>query len=376
VPLRDHLPALLPSFLLIAFVFSPKIIGPIRLGDLLLVAAIPLLWSRFKALRRETLPPPAHLYLIWLGWSAIATTIAILAGWNERGGAAVLGVARFAEIGLLGLAAATGGESGRRRLRQVAAGALVVIAGIGLVEFLSAYLRAGEYFVRVYNSGLFLGEANHVAGAAVILAAAIPAILPLALIIAAMAGARTALIVVLILALRDWVVTRNHRRALFTVALLTLFLVLAPEAHRLRFTELPAVRATYAGPHVDRWTAWSVAIREAPVATGVGLGARPSSVYESAYVHLYAETGLPGLLLWLGLLGAFVVRGRSDEAEDARATPLALALLGLGLTANVAFIARIIGPAAILLGAGIGRNVSSAEPRTTKTRRHQEIKNI
>jgi len=320
----------LSPILLLLFLFSPKIIGPIRLGDIVVLFLIPFI-PRFEASKTE------KAFSVVLLVVSITTLWSFASGTNTRGLASALTIARFLELAVL-YRLSHNADVGILKITSALAVAFLFI--YGAYEFAEVRIFGGEEFDRCFNLGLFQGESNHVAGAVVILTALFPQIAFVSLGVIAFSGSRIALVALVAVVSRTFLVERRYREFfLFILLLLLLASLMSPIARARWMNPLPAY--TYAGPHVDRTTAWKIAIDEAPILTGVGLGARPSSVYESCYVLLYAESGIAGIVSFIALL-----------VMIAAAFPaLGIALTILSFTTNSLLIAKIAGPAAIILGA-------------------------
>lgn len=322
--------ALLPSLLLLLFLFSPKILGPIRLGDIAVLFLIPFI-SMAKPSKGE------KTFALLLLVAALTTLWSFASGTNTRGLASALTLARLLELAVL-YRFSMNANPGILKITSVFAVAILFI--YGAYEFADIRIFGGEAFDRCFNSGWFEGESNHVAGAVVILTALFPQIAFAALGVVAFSGSRMALVALVAVVSRTFIIERRYREMLLFMLMILIVATFMSPISLARWTN-PLPTAPYAGPHVDRAHAWNVAIDEAPPLTGVGLGARPSSVYESCYVLLYAETGAAGILTFLALLGV----------TTAAFPALGIALTILSFTMNSLLIAKIAGPAAILLGA-------------------------
>ncbi len=353
-----------PAVLLAAFALGPRIAGPVRLGDLLFVAALPFFVRSWNRARAEEVDLALHerAALLFLGWGAVATLVGLATGSTGRGGEAALCLLRLVEIaGLYAMAATGAGVLPGAKTTAIGAAALL-LAWSG-AEAWEAYVRSGHEFLRAFNEGIFEGEANHVAGCLALFTVLHPAIPLLALPAILLSGSRIALAAALVGLLRRAVVER--RRLLVAVVPLAavVMILAAPDAWRRRFDDVLPER-NYSGPHVDRFRSWAVVLGETPLLFGNGLGARPSSVYESAPVLIFAETGLPGLLLALSSFGGFFLRrGGAEEGGDAETMRSVALVFGvLSLTMNTILIARVAAPAAILWGAARSRPGASVPP--------------
>jgi hypothetical protein len=339
---------MIAALLLLAFVFSPPLFGPVRLGDLLVPPLAAWLWMRTRE-DRPILRIEEKLYLAFLAWASLVAVGTLISGINGRAGGTALTLLRWFELGAVyALGARMRGDA-----RFVERGAAVSICGLsvwGAYEGFERLIRSGEPFFRAFNEGFFAGEANHVAGALVVCGIAAPLFSPVALCAVMLSGSRIAFAAAVVAFLRNALVSGRHRLVAALVLVCGGAAVLSPDAALDRFSHVLEGRGPYRGPHVDRVEAWTVVLDETPFWTGAGPGSRHSSMYESAYAMLYAETGAPGLALYLAALLALVLlRDVAGGANDWRAG-LAIALLIMGLTADVGVIARIAGPAFLVLG--------------------------
>ncbi len=381
----------------LAAALAPPLPGPARLADLLAIGLVPALLGVYRARRsRLVLAPPERLFLCFVGWSAVVTILGIVTGTNGRGLWAALTMGRLLELVLV-YAAARVYAPDRAVLGRAAALSGVALACWGCWEIFSGIVLHGEPYLRAFNEGWYRGESTHVAGALVLLALASLSAAPAgrsglmggwgfaaSLVAVVVSGSRGALAAGLLTAVRALHLLGRRGAAVGVVAILAVAALTAPATFRNRIVHV-FDRGAYSGPHVDRFEAWRIALVESPP-WGVGLGARPSSVYESHYAWLYAETGAPGLVLaLLGLVAlvrapAIEVRevvnseGHRDLAHDRIGddedawrirSGIGLALLVLSIGANVFLISRVALPAALLLGAFAARvsEARASEPR-------------
>ncbi|MEK8022191.1 MAG: hypothetical protein AAB229_00105 [Candidatus Hydrogenedentota bacterium] len=347
----------LPSLLLPAFVFSPPVLGPVRLGDLLAAAVLAWFipsWIRARAIRLNAME---KIYLTLLMISSVAALISLATGMNERGAGCALMVGRLAELAVLYCITAHCSETaGTLRMSAVACIVLLLAWSLGEMAYIQ-FFTVTEYH-RVFNSGVFSGEANHVAGALVILsvfatasigASSWPALASFVSIL--LSGSRASFAAAAVSHGRILIVMRRYRELLLVAAVGLALLVFAPYGTISRWKDILQVRRDYSGPHVDRLTSWTIVLRETPVLTGAGPGSRPSSVYESCYMMFYAESGLCGLAAYVALMGAMIFT-RNEYGLAKHVVPaLGVALAVLSLSANALIIARVAGAAAIILGA-------------------------
>lgn len=359
-----------------AAVLGPRVAGPLRLVDVLLALAMPILfvaWRRNRGL--SALSPRVHahrdpgnhpsrdrserLYLCFLGWAAVSAVVGLATGTAGRAGWTALTLLRLAEL-VAAYALARYLPREDRILHPTLVVSLALCAMAGMWELASGLVLHGEPYLRAFNEGWFEGEATHVGGGLAVLGAAAvyhPARAGiLALIGILCSGSRTALAAILVVAVRAFLLAGRSVALLVFLAIAAGAFAVLPSTFRERALAVIDAPSPYRGPHVERFTAWRIAAREAPP-WGVGVGARPSAVYESHYAWLYAETGLPGLVLGVLVLVSLIVPGPRDPATDrgdptwrAR-TGIAFVLLTLSFGVNVLLVSRIALPAALLLGA-------------------------
>lgn len=315
----------IPPLFLLAFILSPKI-GIFRAEDILLLLCVPLLVrSSFR------LHPSSVYWLFFLGIASIMTIVSFIAGTNTRGLWSALTLGKLAEYTLIARIVASCGST-RRDLRVAAGIAMGVLALYAAFEF--------EWrFDRAFNQGWFAGESNHVAGGIVILATLLPDAALVAVPLVALSGSRTAFASLLIFLSRFFIVEKRYRELLTMVLIVVACALFASPAAIHRWID-PVPGGVYQGPHVDRFESWKIILDETPILTGVGIGARPSAVYESAYFFVYGETGILGLVFFVGFLVAL-----------ARFSPnLGTAVIFMSFTMNTILIARIAGPIAVIIG--------------------------
>jgi hypothetical protein len=344
----------IPALLLLAFVFSPPLLGPARLGDLLVPPLAVWLWWRTRE-AKPSLRVEEQLYLAFLAWASLVAIATLALGHHGRPGGAALTILRWFELGAVyALGVTMRGDRGRTR--WAAAGAIGALFAYGAWEAFERLARSGEPYFRAYNDGWFAGEANHVAGALVVCGLIAPSFSPIALVSVMLSGSRIALAAAVLAFSRVALGGGRYRLLAVLIFALGAGAALSPDAFFERFVDLLGVRGPYRGPHVDRVEAWRVVLDETPFWSGNGPGSRPSVMYESAYAMLYAETGAVGLGLYLAALLAILFRPCGETGEGRSLRPaLAIALLVMGLTADVDIIARIAGPAFLALGLDLDR---------------------
>lgn len=338
----------LPSILLAAFVFSPRLVGPVRLGDIL---ALPVMAWCIPALldrRARRLTAVESAFLALLAVVSATTIIALATGLDGRGESAMLGIARLLELAVLYFVSARCGEA-LPPLRRTAAIAIGLLFLLAVVEYVRMRFLAVSEYDRVFNAGWFAGEANHAAGSIAVLSALAPAVAIPGLAAILLAGSRSAFAASVIAQARLLINARRLRELLLFALVAAALLVIAPAGTLSRWADLLEPHRAYNGPHVDRIEAWSVVLDETPPLLGAGFGSRPSAVYESCFAMMYAESGVIGLAAFIALLAAMILA--REETIGAIAPTLGVALAVFSLTANALLIARVAAPAAIILGA-------------------------
>lgn len=330
--------------LLLTFVFSPKIFYSVRLGDLFILFFLVAFIPEWLSKKNIELFPEEKAGLLFLLWVSVVSFFSLIIGVNCGGGRMALTLGRFIEFGAVYALAATSNKNYSKTLLSAKISVLFLLLW-ALFEAFFGYFMDNYEYIRTFNEGFFEGEANHVAGAIAILANLSSILFLPGFIAVFFSGSRIALVGLLAGAIRIFC-SEKSRIGLASLVIVVLVIIMAPSIWKARYMDSLQLASIYSGPHVDRFHSWKIAIEETPVLWGTGLGSRPSSVYESLYVMIYAETGIVGLIL---LIATFAVRFVRQQNINSVATAL-IVLSVLSLTMNTLIIARVSLPLAIILG--------------------------